>query len=78
MSGTNVCKHFTAYDVSDKSEITPSEYLATLRVLHIIRKKQSKKSGYVDKDLLNALRLVELYCPIKSGLKNITNLLYNS
>lgn len=65
------------YNVNDKSEITPSEYLATLRVLHILQRKYVKENnGVVSKEILHTLQLVELHAPYQ--LKNIVNLLYNS
>lgn len=72
MSGTHV------YNIDSKSEISPSEYLAALRALHVIRCRQAKNTGCVDDALLETLRLLELHCPCSSHLKNLTNLLYNS
>lgn len=65
------------YNPKDKSEITPSEYLAALRVLHIVLKKDtSRNNGVVNLHLRESLKILELYAPIE--LSNIVNLLYNS
>lgn len=66
----------SCYNVTDKSEITPSEYLATLRVLHILLKRQAKSIGSTDLYLRETLSLVEQNCSDKLG--NIINLLYDS
>lgn len=67
----------TSYNVKDKGEITPSEYLAALRVLHIVLKKDtSRNNGVVNTSLRDALKILELYAPVH--LSNIINLLYNS
>lgn len=65
------------YNIKDKSEITPSEYLAALRVLHIVLKKDtSRNKGVVNSSLRESLKILELYAPVQ--LSNIVNLLYNS
>lgn len=65
------------YNPKDKSEITPSEYLAALRVLHIVLKKDTaRNNGVVNSSLRESLQILELYAPIE--LSNIVNLLYNS
>lgn len=65
------------YNPKDKSEITPSEYLAALRVLHIVLKKDtSRNKGVVNLHLRESLSILELYAPVE--LSNIVNLLYNS
>ena len=65
------------YNVKDKSEITPSEYLAALRVLHIVLKKDTlRNNGVANSSLRESLKILELYAPVQ--LSNIVNLLYNS
>lgn len=65
------------YNPKDKSEITPSEYLAALRVLHIVLKKDTvRNNGVVNSSLRESLKILELYAPVE--LSNIVNLLYNS
>lgn len=65
------------YNLKDKSEITPSEYLAALRVIHIVLKKDtSRNHGVVNPYLRESLKILELYAPVQ--LSNIVNLLYNS
>lgn len=65
------------YCPNDKSEITPSEYLAALRVLHIVLKKDTvRNNGVVNSSLKDSLKILELYAPVQ--LSNIVNLLYNS
>lgn len=65
------------YNLKDKSEITPSEYLAALRVLHIVLKKDTaRNNGVVNSSLRESLKILELYAPVE--LSNIVNLLYNS
>lgn len=65
------------YNVKDKCEITPSEYLAALRVLHIVLKKDTaRNNGVVNSSLRDSLKILELYAPV--NLSNVINLLYNS
>ena len=65
------------YNPGDKSEITPSEYLAALRVIHIVMKKDvSRNNGMCTPCLRDALKTLESYAPLQ--LSNIVNLLYNS
>lgn len=65
------------YNVKDKSEITPSEYLAALRVIHVVMKKDtSRNNGVVNSSLRDTLKILELYAPV--NLSNIINLLYNT
>lgn len=65
------------YSLSNRSEITPSEYLAALRVLHIVLKKDTARNNGMSKQCLrDSLKVLELYAPVE--LSNIVNLLYNS
>lgn len=65
------------YNPKDKSEITPSEYLAALRVIHIVMKKDTlRNNGVVNSALRETLKILELYAPV--SMSNIINLLYNS
>lgn len=57
--------------IKDK-QITTAEYLTCLRVLHVIRKQQAYKQSYINKDLLDVIRLVETLCPAK----HLVDLLY--
>lgn len=67
----------TQYNVKDKGEITPSEYLAALRVIHVVMKKDvARNNGQCTSCLRDTLKLLELYAPV--NLSNIVNLLYNS
>ena len=65
------------YNPKDKGEITPSEYLTTLRVIHIVMKRDvSRNNGMCSQCLRDALKTLESYAPLQ--LSNIVNLLYNS
>lgn len=65
------------YNPKDKSEITPSEYLTALRVIHIVMKRDvSRNNGMCTQCLRDALKTLESYAPLQ--LSNIVNLLYNS
>ena len=65
------------YNPKDKGEITPSEFLTALRVMHIVIKRDvARNNGMSTPCLRDALKVLELYAPL--NLSNIINLLYNS